>query len=480
VVQEADLQYGSTSFVLFALVRRWAPAVRSWRRKKVMKRTLFFALFVLAALCALVCSQPSVGSLATELPLEAEANPPSYRVPATLFGLNVNVRAIQDQPWPEVPFGSFRFWDSATGWAQINTAKDRYDWTQLDKWLSALKAHDVDDALYTFGRVPSFASSKPNDQSCAYGPSQCDPPSDLNPDGSGSDQYWKDFVTAIATHSKNSHSVRIKYWELWNEPWAPTFWTGTLAQLVRMASDAYDILHRIDPDAIVLSPPLPLRYPRYAQFMADYFAAGGGKYADAIAFHGYVHGKQGVHPVAADFVTYLVELRKVLARYGQNSKPLWDTEASWGNTENFLPDEDMQAAFLTQFYLIHWSQGVERLYWYAYNNGMIGGVWIPAAGNRSGLGRMTKAGIAYGEVYNWLVGATMTRPCAQEGSLWTCSIAKADGGEAQIVWSPDREQSYTTKPAFTRMRDVGRNANPISGPIKVGPKPILLETQPKR
>ena len=245
-----------------------------------------------------------------------------------------------------------------------------------------------------------------------------------------------------------------------------------------MASDAHDILHRIDPDAIVLSPDLPLRYPRYAQFMADYFAAGGGKYADAIAVHGYIHAKPGVPPAAADFITYLAQVRKILAQYGQDSKPLWDTEASWGNTENFLPDEDMQAAFLAQFYLLHWSQGVERLYWYAYNNGTIGGLWIQEKGNPSHPGRITKAGIAYGEVYNWIVGATMTRPCAQEGSLWTCSIAKANGAEAQILWSPEKEQSYTPKPAFTRMRDLDRKANPISGPIKIGPKPVLLDTQP--
>jgi hypothetical protein len=389
--------------------------------------------------------------------------------------MNVNARATQDQPWPAVPFGSFRFWDSATGWTQINTAKDHYDWTQVDKWLAALKAHNIDDALYTFGRVPRFASSKPNDQSCGYGPGQCDPPADLNADGSGTDQSWKDFVTAIATHSKNSHTVHIKYWELWNEPWSPDFWTGTMAQLIRMASDAHNILHGIDPDAIVLSPPLPLRYPRYEQFMADYFAAGGGKYADAIAFHGYIHAKPGVPPVATDFGKYLAELRKILAQYGQNSKPLWDTEASWGNTENFLPDENMQAAFLAQFYLLHWSQGIERFYWYAYNNGTIGGLWVQETGNPSRPGRVTKAGIAYGEVYNWLVGATMTRVCAPEGSLWTCAITKADGREAQIVWSPDSEQSYKAKPAFNRMRDLDRKVSPISGPVQVGPKPVLLE-----
>ncbi|HXM64779.1 MAG TPA: hypothetical protein VN950_28205 [Terriglobales bacterium] len=442
-----------------------------------MTRTAFFILLALSAVCPL-WAQPSDVSSTNKASPETGNNPAKGAIPATFFGMNVHVWVTQDQPWPAVPFGSFRFWDSATGWAQINTAKDRYDWSQLDKWLIALKARHVDDALYTFGRVPGFASSKPSDQSCAYGPGQCDPPSDLKSDGSGSDQYWKDFVEAIVTHGKNSRTVRIKYWEIWNEPYLPSFWTGSMAQMVRMASDAQSIIHRIDPDAIVLTPPAPLRYPRYAEFMPNYLAAGGGKYADAIAFHGYVHGKAGVHPVAADFITYLGELRKVLAQYGQNSKPLWDTEASWGNEEVYLPDEDMQAAFLAQFYLIHWSQGVERLYWYAYNDGAVGRLWIPDAHNPSRPGRVTKAGIAYTELESWLVGSTMIQPCAPDGSKWTCGITTADGHEAQIVWSPDSEQSYTPKPAFKRMRELDKQTTAVSGPVKIGPKPVLLESQP--
>src|SRR5579863_4637865 len=107
-----------------------------------MKRILFLVLFALAAVCAVVLFRPSILSLATKVPPVAEANPPSSRVPAAFFGLNLNARATQDQPWPAIPFGSFRFWDSATGWAQINTEKDQYDWTQVDKWLTALKAHN--------------------------------------------------------------------------------------------------------------------------------------------------------------------------------------------------------------------------------------------------------------------------------------------------------------------------------------------------
>lgn len=443
------------------------------KRKTLVRRAAFFALLTLAFTCATYWSQPEVRAAVPE----TGTNAPSHAIPATFFGMNVHVWATQDQPWPAVQFGSFRFWDSGTGWAQLNPAKDRYDWTQLDRWFTLLHAHNVDDALYTFGRVPGFASSKPSDRNCAYGAGQCDPPSDLNADGAGSDQYWKDFVEAIVTHCKSSQTVHVRYWEIWNEPYLPSFWTGTMPQMVRMAADAQSIIHRIDPDAIVLNPPGPLRFARYQDFMANYLAAGGGKYADAIAFHGYVHGKPGVHSTASDFLTYLTEFRKVLAQYGQESKPLWDTEASWGNEEVFLPDQDMQAAFVAQFYLLHWSQGIERLYWYAYNDGAVGRLWIPDAYSPSRPGRVTAAGKAYAELYSWLVGVTMTQPCAQDGSKWTCGITK-DGHEAQIVWSPDSEQSYTPKATFKKMRDLDRATTQISGPIKIGPKPILLESQP--
>ncbi len=427
-----------------------------------MKRTGL--LIVVLALCCM--------SAARELPAPPGDPSPAYKVPTTFFGMNVHVWVTQSQPWPAIPFGSFRLWDSATGWAQINTSKGAYDWSQLDRWLDALKAHNINDALYTFGRVPRFATSKPGDQSCAYGPGQCDPPSDVNPDGTGTDQYWKDFVTAIANHAKESRTVRIKYWEVWNEPYLGVFWTGTLPQLVRMAKDAQTIIHGIDPDAIVLSPSAPLHFPKFGDFLANYLDAGGGNYADAIAFHGYVH------PSASAFPTYLADIRATLAQHKLDAKPIWDTEASWGNGNNFLPDEDMQAAFVAQLYLLHWSQGIERLYWYAYNDGAVGKLWIADPVRPSQPGRITKAGIAYQELYGWLVGATLSRPCTQEDSVWTCNLTKADGQAALIVWSPDSERQYTPKASFKKFRDLEGKANAISGPFKIGPKPVLLESQP--
>src|SRR5271154_3007557 len=105
----------------------------------------------------------------------------------------------------------------------------------LDAWLNAAQKNQV-DIVYCFGRVPQWASSKPNDIKCASGggPGQRQPPDALKRDGTGTDQHWKDFVTAIASRSAG----RIHYWEMWNEGGNPERWSGTSPQLVRMVSDA--------------------------------------------------------------------------------------------------------------------------------------------------------------------------------------------------------------------------------------------------
>ena len=430
-----------------------------------MKRIVFPVLLLLASVSILAGSGGWSAVPAAVVLASGDPTPPSTPVPRTFFGMHRHVWPNKTEPWPDIPFGSFRMWDSATGWAQINTAPGKYDWGRVDKWFSELKEHDVDDILYTFGRVPEFASSQPN-LDCNYGPGQCAPPKDLKPDGTGSDQYFKDFVTAIVTHSKNNRGIHVKIWELWNEPYLPKMWSGTIPQLVRMGRDAKEIIHSIDPDAIFLTPPSGLQVPKFRSFMEDWLEAGGGDAADGIAFHGYIQ-----HGPATDFVKYYVEFRKILAKYHQDSKPIYSTEASWGNAQNGPQGDDGQAAFIAQFYLLQWSEGVQRLYWYAWNDGAVGKLYDRDSRTS------TPAARAYREVFNWMVGSTMTKGCSPDGSVWTCTLTKPDGKEALVVWNESGEKNYSPKGAFKKFRDVAGNSGPISGPLKIGPKPLFLESQ---
>jgi len=403
----------------------------------------------------------------------------------TLFGMHVHMRPMRPQPWPSAPIGSFRFADTVVGWDRMNPADGRYDWRLFDREMAELKSHNIADVLFTFHSTPTWASSGPYHR-CAHGRladlpegnsinsqlGSCDPPNDLKPDGSGSDQHWIDFLTALATHNKESRTERVKYWEVWNEPHNDFFWSGTDAQMVRMARDAYTTIKRIDPDALILSPS-PGTNPRLGmKWMDSYLAAGGGQYADVIAFHGYLQTTS-----AMDLVSRVANFRQMLASHGQDTKPLWDTEASWGNAENLGFNEEQQAAFLAQFYLLHWSIGIPRLYWFGWNDGNVGTLWIPDSENPSGPGTLTRAGRAYIEVYKWIVGARLTRPCAEEGGIWTCELQTSDGHEGQVVWTAGGDKRYSPKSSLTRAHDLDGNVSSIAGNIRVHETPVLLEAQ---
>jgi hypothetical protein len=58
--------------------------------------------------------------------------------------------------------------------------------------------------------------------------------------------------------------------------------------------------------------------------------------------------------------------------------------------------------------------------------------------------------------------------------MWSCSITK-DGHEAQIMWTDEGEKSYSPKSTVKKMRDLDGNANPVSGAVKIGAKPVLFE-----
>ena len=59
----------------------------------------------------------------------AAAPGPSGAIPATFFGLQMHKPLVADgQPWPTVPFGAGRLWDSGVSWAEVNKSQGAYDW----------------------------------------------------------------------------------------------------------------------------------------------------------------------------------------------------------------------------------------------------------------------------------------------------------------------------------------------------------------
>lgn len=447
----------------------------------------------------------SGGSSSSSAAAITVVTPPANAIPASYFGMDMNggIDGIEgQQPWPVVPFGTVRLWDASVSWSDIVSGAPtpstcdptQYDWSKLDNWLSLASQHNA-DVLYTFGRVPSWASSNPGDTSCGFAPGSCDPPLGLNSDGSGSDQLFQNFATCLVQHSMASGVGHIKYYELWNEMDNPPSWVGTWQQMARMTADAIPII-QADPNAVILTPSVIIEGSTGRTYLQNYLQAlqtsiGSNLPLGGVAFHGYVQ-QNGQPLVPENIVSYLNQTKSILANTNSHvsTLPLLDTEASWGDPAVSNPpftDPEMQAGFLARMYLLQWSESVSRFYWYQWNNKQFGTLWTPDPNDPAGAGTVLPAGIAYNQAYQWLVGTVMSQACGQNGSVWTCELTSLNGYQALAVWDASQScnngncttTNFTFAPQYVQYRDLTGNTTPLAGQtsVPIGARPILLENQ---
>jgi len=423
-------------------------------------------------------------------PNQGTAIHPSY------FGLHVSPNVLRGKvPWPSFDFGPMRLHGDAVTWGDLQPSPGPPDFTRLDTEVAAAVAHGKSDFIYTFVYTPVWAASNPNKCSPAN-PNNClSPPTDLNPDGSGTDQDFINFVTAIAQRYAGEIPGKISNWEIWNEPNAPNYWTGTQAQLVRMEQDARTIIKGIDPQAVILTPApagggvppadAPSDVPVGGVWMSSFLTqscmpCGGGtgaSDADVIAFHGYVN--LAMQPHGEDIQQGLATFQSDESADGV-TKPLWDSEAGWGKDAK-LSDPDLQAAFAARMLLA--QQGVvQRFYWYHYDYPE--GTLFDTSTNT-----LTKAGVAYGQVFDWTTGAAITQACAFQGgsSVWTCPFVRQNGFQAMAVWDSNQSCSngncttsnFTPPSNMIKYRDLSGNTVSITpgSAVAIGAKPIWLTNQ---
>ena len=377
-----------------------------------------------------------------------------------IFCMTIQAALFSGMPWPPVPIAGIRLWDTYTNWSLLEPSRGRFNWPALDRWLDQAQAHGA-DVLYTFGGTPTWASANPAGK-CDYNPGACFPPAPM--------EAWDEFVRAIATHAAG----RIKYWELWNEANQHEYWSGGIPALVMMAQRARTIIKSIDPNAVILTPSGVGGASEAASFLDQFLAAGGGAYVDGVAFHGYVNS----NPSSPEEIARIVDaVQSVMAKRGMAGRELWDTEGSWGPA-NHLPGEDDQIAFLARAYVLQWSKGVRRFYWYAWNDDSYGTLWDRQT--RS----VRRAGTAYGVIAGWLTGAKSAGPCTVSAdSTWKCDLDRADGTTAQILWNATAPRAATVPVTIDRRyilaeRADGNVVKVVDGRLDIGSTPLLVTTAP--
>jgi fibronectin type 3 domain-containing protein len=398
---------------------------------------------------------------------EASATPEPPAQTVELFGMSWS--ALQASHIPSVPFAGLRAWDTNTTWAQVETSQGNYSWSTLDAWLRMATAHNK-DVMYTFGYVPHWASMRPSeacpylswDEGCAA------PPSDVD----SGDNLWKAYVTAVVQHSLSSPDLHIAYYELWNEPDLLRMWSGTPAQLVTLARDAYAIIHRLDPNALVVGPAPSTANQFGVHFLPAYYAAGGASAQDVVGMHAYVYDGNQFSSSPAGILVTIAQLQLLMSQYGISDKTIWFTEGNWGTTNNSTMTGVEKSAYLAQEYLLMWASGaVSRYYWYSWDNQALGTLWNASSG-------VQQAGTAYGRVASWLVGSThLDRPCSQgSDGTWTCDLVLASGYPAEIIWNAAVAKTISVDPSFVTSETLANNnVYSIAGhQVAIGNAPVLI------
>jgi beta-glucanase (GH16 family) len=355
------------------------------------------------------------------------------------WGMHLSAPRHEPYPPATIGFKTLRLWDiwPAISWTDINTSAGVYDWTEMDAHMTNLAGRGL-DFVYTFGYVPLWVTG-----SATAMPTE---------------QAWTDFVTAIVTR----FSATIKYWEIWNEPNEVNFWTGTAAQMARLAELAAPIIRNAG--CKVLSP-APQGSNSYLWF-DEFLLAGGGAHYDITAFHSYTF------EAPETLIEDMNNLRTTLISHSQQSKPIWDTEGSWGDdTWPFGLSDDLKKAYLARFKLLSFSLDIERSIWYAYDNFD----WGKLADRTTDT--LYPAGEAYAVFYTWINDRNLSDYYVS-GTVFYTNVT-ATGFNGRIIWDTSGNSSYVipTGQGFNRTRTLEGVATEVSegSTITIGIKPILID-----
>lgn len=344
-------------------------------------------------------------------------------IPKEYFGLHIH-RADQGTAWPAIPFGSWRLWDAYVTWADMESAPGKWDFSRLDRYVAMAKLTNV-DILLPLANTPTWAAARPTEKS-GYKPGNASEPARI--------EDWRRYVQTVGERYRG----RIIHYEMWNEPNIKHHYSGSVEKLVELTCEAYKQLKAIDPKNKLASPAATAGGKDHIDYLDKFLKAGGSKCVDIIGHHFYVPNgaPEGMIPL-------IRSVKKVMASNGVSHLPLWNTETGyWIENGDGTPDHPMVAKggwkrlglekesgdYLMRAFLIARAEGVDRFYWYSWDNRYGLGMIEPT------IGKAKPMADAWRTLAEKLIGAN-NLVCKESSDKWTCTFALQSGQPSQIAWS---------------------------------------------
>src|SRR5271168_524935 len=346
----------------------------------------------------------------------ADLQTPTTIIPESYFGLHIHHLSYPSPttPWPAMAVPQWRLWDAVVTWPDLEPNKGQWQFQRLDNYVALAQQHGT-GLLLPLAMTPLWAAARPLITA---------EPRDL--------EDWRNYVRTIVTRYKG----RIQAYEIWNEPNLPDFWRGSTDQMLALTKEASAIIHRLDPQAIVVSPSPTTDFG--IPWLVEFLKKGGGQFVDVIGYHFYVIPNT---KLPEEMLPVIQRVRQVISEGGSGNKPLWNTETGWLAPAQF-DSEEVAAGFLARAFILGWAAGLQRFYWYAWDNRSLAIVTYKEAEHR-----VTPAGTAYKVMQQWLVGARMD-DCTENGDhSWTCQLNRS-GQKQWIVWNPQGTRKFEVPGAW--------------------------------
>lgn len=397
-------------------------------------------------------------------------------IPASYFGMHIHGTVLpranigRATEWPTIPFSSWRLWDSGVTWSILEPRKGEWHFDTLDQYVAMAQHHHI-QVLLTLGMPPAWASSRPK-QNGPYGLGSSAPPEDI--------ADWQTYIRTVATRYKG----KIHEYEIWNEPTlnpSPTaFFSGTVDDMVSLVREARTVLKEVDPTIVVVSPP-SVGYAGIP-WLEQFFVRGGGRYVDVIGFHFYVMDIMP-HQNPELMLSFIRQVQDKTRAAGLGQLPIWNTESGW-KIDGCVPvgrDATLvhhagtlstadAAAYLARAYILAWSAGVKRFYYYSWDHLSMG--LIDCDGKT-----LKPPANAYQQVEKWLLGAQMKSCAPDSAGSWTCELAR-NGKQQFLLWNQNRRLTYvipTTWDVHTATDLTGRPTKVSAHKVEIGSYPLLLQ-----
>ena len=365
-------------------------------------------------------------------------------------------------------YKAIRLWDTNTDWRSLKPQPNLWQFDRINRYLAASENAQL-KVIWSIGNTPQWASARPNEK-CAYGLGCAAEPANL--------ENWRRYVRTIALTFRG----RIECYEPWNEVSFPTdptfrelgsggdtgqFFTGSVTAMIDIVRVAYEEIKLADPQACVLSPSFHTSGD-WVLKLDRFLAAGGGQYFDVVSEHFYF----GEEPERV--VRMIREIRQVLAKHGLSHVPLWNTEVGWPFIEQAkqwtgMSLENLVYAITLRTYLLNASEGIPRIYWYAWDNKVMG-VVIPAT--QQDFGSAASAAAIH------LLNGFETAICQSKENLWQCQV-KAGGKRFKVIWLSGKTVVPQTKTYKYNATRWGRTPEflPAGQPFVLDGRPVIIEDE---